>query len=79
MAELHETQMGQKLIMVTMPGIMKALERIANSLEDNKNQEIIQAGKESLREREIDEWIEEDYKKKEALNKERINEKDNNS
>lgn len=41
MPELHETLMGRKLIEGTLPEIARQLERIANSLDDDKIKQLI--------------------------------------
>ena len=43
MAELHETRMGAKLIQSDIPRIVRALEKIADALENNAKNELVKA------------------------------------
>lgn len=43
MTELHKTRMGAKLIQSDIPRIVRALERIADALENNAKNELVKA------------------------------------
>ena len=54
MAELHETIMGRRLIEGDVPRMLKALERIADALENNAKTELTKAFLTEMSESDID-------------------------
>ena len=54
MAELHETLMGRKLIEGDIPRMIKALERIADALENDATNQLVKAFLTEMSESDID-------------------------
>tara|TARA_R100001509_G_C4871249_1_gene216774 strand:+ start:1294 stop:1533 length:240 start_codon:yes stop_codon:yes gene_type:complete len=54
MAELHETLMGRKLIEGDIPRMIKALERIADALENDAKNQLVKAFLTEMSESDID-------------------------
>lgn len=54
MARLHETRMGVKLIESDIPRIIKALERIADALENDAKNQLVKAFLTEMKDNDVD-------------------------
>ena len=54
MARLHETRMGVKLIEGDIPRIIKALERIADALENDAKNQLVKAFLTEMKDNDVD-------------------------